>query len=321
MDMWHVHQTLFLLLLLPIIIFTPFTIGTKLQRIFWTYLLASSIWTAFYPFVDITYLDKALAFQLPGSAAQAALITLLLPIAIFRANNSWLKTLFKAVAVIESIALLGFDHTLFYGTTFSSAYCLICLPLIDIKKSKWDWLMVLPLFTFMVYGGSTALAIALIYCAFTYRIADKPLCVILFSLGIYILTRLHPQVLEFNGRLEMWREYYWQFFNHMPLMQGTGIGTWEWIGPFLFKASDGSRFLWVHNDFLQMLFEGGLIGFALMFVVIVEVLWLVRTRPKLLMMSLAFLVFMFTYYPMHWTVTQCLALYIVKRSNDFPHQE
>jgi len=315
-EMWHVHQYLVLLIGLLVVVFKSFSIATRLQTLLWFYVLASATAVAFCPFNDFNYVNPHLALQFPGSAAQTAFIALLLPLAVWRSNNLWLKNLFKSVAVIESIMLLGFDRTLFYGTTFSSAYCLLSLLFFDPRKSKLDWLLIAPLVTCLVYAGSTTAFVALLMLPVLFKFYRNQFSVLIYTIALSALVYLKRDLLDSNGRLDMWSSYLDQWANHFPFFSGSGFGTWEWIGPFIYKAHDGMRFVWPHNDYLQVLFEGGVIGFALLLAVIVEALLKIRKRPKLFALGLGFLVFMFTYYPLHWTTTQVLALYLLKRSND-----
>lgn len=67
---------------------------------------------------------------------------------------------------------------------------------------------------------------------------------------------LHPHILH-TKRLEMWGQYMSWWRSHGGIL-GTGPGSFEWISALL-----PEKRMWLHNDWLQFIFEQGYIGFTL----------------------------------------------------------
>lgn len=81
-----------------------------------------------------------------------------------------------------------------------------------------------------------------------------------------------------NSRVEVWLAAMKWWSNNGP-WYGTGIGTWEWIGTYL-RNDANQHFLWAHNDFVQMLVEGGVPGFWLLVAVVCHTLWKLRHNTR-----------------------------------------
>lgn len=66
-----------------------------------------------------------------------------------------------------------------------------------------------------------------------------------------------------NGRIKLWRDmmsWWWERCNHLF---GAGLGTFELFGPSVQRTKhtlDQKYFIWMHSDWLQIVFEIGFIG-------------------------------------------------------------
>lgn len=80
-----------------------------------------------------------------------------------------------------------------------------------------------------------------------------------------------PTLLNGSGRYEVWKMTMKFWGDHMSHWFGYGLGTFKMLGPAIQIANlpeitDGMiipGFFWMHNDWLQVLFEGGWIGLGL----------------------------------------------------------
>lgn len=61
-----------------------------------------------------------------------------------------------------------------------------------------------------------------------------------------------------NGRYEMWDAYLTYWTKNFSVLSGSGPGSFEQIGPLI--PVNGIRYIWAHNDWLQIFLEYGLIG-------------------------------------------------------------
>lgn len=102
-----------------------------------------------------------------------------------------------------------------------------------------------------------------------------------------------------NGRFEKWSMFMTHWYKHFDIMTGTGLGTFRKWGPTIqFSNLDLSAFqpgqkigAWtmMHSDWLQLLFETGIIGLSLGLAVISQAVYRSRHRPVILsaLLSLA----------------------------------
>lgn len=327
---WHLQQ-----MIAAMICYFLVTISYRKQIgninfLAWTYIGWSSLFLAFYPDYDPNFLhnllteDKIIQFipeiakRTQWTAAQSALLSLLLPLLVLKLPKKYIQIFLLTFIAFESLSMLIFEETAFLGTTFSAALSAMAFLIVPNKLSnKIAYpLMILYFINVYVYGGSTAWAIlglTLIY--FLYLLVQRSRYFLLLTLpALYIGYQRLNIFFDGNGRYEMWKVLLNAWHEHIPIWTGTGIGSWEWIGIFLYRQpNDGVHYLWPHNDFLQMLFEGGIIGLSLMIAVIIQAMYRLRFKTKLIA-AFGYVLFMYSYYPAHWAVTQILGLYLLNES-------
>lgn len=122
------------------------------------------------------------------------------------------------------------------------------------------WLLAIFLIAVIKAGASTALLVIAVYF-WCYGLRESK---VLAALPVvYVLFNLKKAVLIFhknsNGRYEMWDAYLTYWSNNFNHLYGSGPGTFEQIAP-LIPVND-IRYIWAHNDWLQIYLEYGLIGF------------------------------------------------------------
>ena len=100
---------------------------------------------------------------------------------------------------------------------------------------------------------------------------------------------------------------------HSPVLTGTGTGTFQWIGPAIQNTRD-NIFIWMHNEYLQVAFEQGLIGLTLMLWVAGVCLWRVRKRPWLFATVVGILASFLTQFPLRYPLSQIFILLVARAS-------
>jgi len=91
-----------------------------------------------------------------------------------------------------------------------------------------------------------------------------------------------PEKSSFHGRLDIWKSS-WEMFSQNKLF-GFGLGTYQYVFPAFAKLlfAEGIRVNFAHNDFLQLLCEGGVVGFLIVglgfFVLLIQFLKLFKKR-------------------------------------------
>lgn len=183
--------------------------------------------------------------------------------------SAFILSLFEAVAVLDSILMLILGYGLLNNSSMDAAFVALLIPRIYFvgqNRSSWIGAAITSLLctaTVLKAGGSTGVAIltveALAWMAITKnpRILALP---VLIACGAAFTLR--HRLLESSGRFDLWTQCmaWWQL--NTSAWFGTGIGTFEVLGP-LIQNRQVSVFLFMHNEYLQLLFEGGVIGLVL----------------------------------------------------------
>lgn len=276
----------------------------------WGWCLLSAITTSLSPFIEVDYLPSMLTTKTMYSAAQTIAMLVLLPVVVLRTPLKYLRWLITMWAILDMGFLWVAGWGLENGYSFSSALLVCALPLLHI----WLWPFVIV--TAFKFAGATTMVCLLVVgvSLFWKKIKQFLFYSIPVSLiAIFLVDKYLPEggLHSSNGRFEAWQAFFTIWWEHMPKLTGTGIGSWEWIGPFL-KNPTGQAFQWVHNDFLQMLMEGGIIGLILLLVATAFVVSASWKNTKVRSVALGVGVSMLTYYPLHFVCGMVLILYVTK---------
>ncbi len=111
-----------------------------------------------------------------------------------------------------------------------------------------------------------------------------------FYLGFSpVIERFAKEGISLEGRPHVWLGT-WNAIKDFPLF-GTGAGTFRYIFPLYQPADIGNlNFHYAHNDYLQLLLETGLVGFALLLVsfigIFVKVIRFYRNGTSIIMAGL-----------------------------------
>lgn len=147
-------------------------------------------------------------------------------------------------------------------------------------------------------------------------------CVAAYSIGcamVVIGKNLSTgSIFESSGRFELWG-YVWPYFiTHVNPMLGAGAGSFKAFGPIIQSKFDfihNQYFLWAHNDWLQIMFEFGLLG---LFLALGSFAWvLFQAKNPLVFSSLASFGFlMLTQYPLRLFLPSLFIACLIRFSFD-----
>jgi hypothetical protein len=275
------------------------------------YCLWSAIDLALNPFGgELSWVPPGLDEKTMYAATQTALMIVLMvsvslrtPRFVFRlALGGWVI----ATVIRMWMVNIGFEN----GYSFTSAALICAMPIV--YSFLWPFIIV----TALKFAGATTigcLGIVILSLYWKTWWKYKWYCI---PLGIASVVAIDHYLSggglrSSNGRMEAWGAFIDVWWEHMPHWLGTGYGSWEWIGPFTNNPTN-QAFQWVHNDFLQMMFEGGLLGLICLVYATAWVIGQVWKDRYTRSAALGFLVCMMTYYPLHFVSTLLLAIYICK---------
>lgn len=336
-ELWRLET---FLVIIPITFIILFKIGKKYHPIialFWAYVVLSGIFIGFFPTKEGIYGD--LQIRIDQVAPQSALLAILVPLFVMilkRDSIRFLIFLFELLALLNSILVIFLGRGIFFAYSFDLTFIAMVYPSIlfrpeiyivdkktgiintDLASFIYEILLVtLPAIAMIVRPSSTpTIMIAMSLTA--YFILTRRSLSFLLVLPVIVSVGVLLSGVDFlssNGRFEMW-EYFFNWWNVWANQWiGTGTGSFQWIGPFMqineqFKTD--STFHFMHNEYLQILFEQGVIGFSLfLFSIYIAIKRSVQT-PWVLASIVAICVCFLTQFPLRWIIPQIWIMIIFR---------
>ena len=286
----------------------------------WAWAYISALGIAFAPWVMQEWIPEAwradLTLRTNYSSAQAALMVLAMPLAALLTPSTYIVNILRVCILLESI-LLPVGWSSVSGASFSSALLVCAIPLFFLP----GWCVAIPwiLGVAMYFQGATTIAclVALI-ASFLWVTTTKRMKWILSPLAVVLVLSLGfifqgHQLVDSSGRFTMWADYTKVWVGYLPTLNGIGLGAWEWFGPYV-KNGTNIHYYAVHNDYLQLLFETGIVGLGLFLAVLGMTLWRVRTCPVWFPLGVSLAVCAFFYYPLHYFMGQMMAIMLFRVS-------
>lgn len=290
------------------------------QTALWAYVVVSSLIPAFSVYYEADYLMPIFLTPAKLAACQSLVLAILVPLFVLISKKKSVGVVLKLLFFIEACAVLITGHTIMFGwSSFSSVMLALSVFLFKPNKNKLE---------------TETIAVALIFAASLINLSITTVVIYFYALLIliwkvnktyvlYLLSLLAAvpflvdlkEILTGNGRYLMWSQFIQIWNDKLPKVLGTGFGTWEWVGPQL-KGSDFMGYAMLHNDYLQVLFEGGFIGLALFLWVIGESFYKHGKNVQFILPAGAFCLAMLSYFPLHVVAGQVLALHYLLYDRD-----
>jgi hypothetical protein len=225
--------------------------------LFWCYFIAYGLFILEWP--SLCFGGFTPAYQ--AQAGQALIEGILIPLgAIF-----WFDQIKKIIPVFTIIACLSvwFDRSGFLNApSFNSAFAVLAMYYCPVAV---QWLIIATIFT---HHGTTAIlmvlgmtAPALFWSKHSQRSASRYVFTGLFIASVLSLILLHHGPwMDGMDRIEHWKRYF-AFWAKEPawIAIGVGPGSFIWTA-MLLDHFKGALFLQMHSDWLQILFELGVVG-------------------------------------------------------------
>lgn len=297
---WAVGLTLCLL----------YKLRPKVEWILQAYVVVMAIATIEGP--QLRYGDYTRAFQ---ATAGACAIEILLIVSVASTFHAKLWKLVPILAIAECIGVWYQRAGLMGWESFDTALIALCLPF-----SGWA-VQLLGVATIATHHGFTAWMIFVVEVA-AYIEWKKchwsiyPAIGIPAALAAFIM--IQPTFHFSTGVVE--RLYHWDKYMSLWVLSGwqtwfigTGPGSFQWISLIKEKAVGGPIFLQMHSDWLQILFETGLIGFALACAVVFRAARGLKDKPTLAGVF-GVVVFGLTYHPLRFFPSAFLCAMIFARA-------
>lgn len=251
------------------------------------------------------YGDLSSPFTASGGQSLCEFLCITLGVALMNKKDLRIASDFMLVLIIvENILVWWKGYGLMGQTSFDCALIAACVPLAPL------WLAVTSIITISLHHGSTAILISMAQLiAFLFKGKLKYWYFIPASIGLTVIARLHNVDFTLNAteRLHTYKQFMTAWWDSGLLVRlfGTGSGSFMWISMVSsnFKAP---LFLQLHSDWLQIIFEQGLVGGALAVTAFGVVIKRVSGDVKSLAAVLGVGAFAISYHPLRFMPSMLL---------------
>lgn len=255
------------------------------------------------------YGDANFAFM--SSAGQATVELLILGCFACFASAK-VRKLIPFFIGVEMAMVWVFGCGFMMQTSFDTATIALCIPYLN-----W-WMTMLAILTILCHHGTTALLIlgAILFALLLRHKRDQFMHSLMacFALvgGCAAIYHNHDMLLNGGERLAVWHRYMaWWWDQGWPvILFGTGLGSFTWLNLVIDKFKE-PHFIQMHNDWLQITFELGLVGVGLVvaaFVTAIRRAW--REFPLAVPATFGLAAFMLTYHPLRFAPTMVITVFI-----------
>lgn len=309
-DIWHftsLASTFLIWLFLPFIFERAKWLG-----VIWLLLIQV---TLFGSFALSPGVHTSIYFAQGMGAAQAVILIALMPFVV-QYLDYWVPIALLFLGLLDAVYLLAGGGGMLTGSSFDTAMLAVLVPvaLYALVPKYRYWVALVFLAAIVRVGGSTAYLI-LTGELIVHVVQRKKLLEILGLIpavggivGIAFLTH-GSEIWNDNNRLDMWRTYL-ELYTRLSTWGkavGEGLGSFEWIGTLI--KVNGQNYVWMHNDWLQILFETGYIG---LFIAVCLFVWKLKGRRDR-MVVVGFAICMCFYSPLRFVYGQVIAVWLLMR--------
>lgn len=206
---------------------------------------------------------------------------------------------------------LGNNYGLFNATTFDNCIMAVMIPwLIFSEKSliKYFVAVLFALSIFSLHSRTGMLIIGMCALAQCYRSKSWKLLLFILICAALFCTQEWSMLTNFpaGGRIDQWYTYGRIWLENDYHWLGTGLGTFEELT--LQMPVNGVFFRHAHNDYLQMLYETGIIGLSVFVLFTGYVFYRARESFLQTTMILAYFIASMFYFPMHFFLSQLILI-------------
>ena len=283
----------------------------NIQSLLWSYVVCYCIFVLEFPFRRYGIVDTPFV----ASAGRTCLEAIIIPLTILNLNkrreNNFL-TLFEIFALIEIVLIWTIHYGAMLQTSFDSALLCCFVPFTN------PIIAIMIIVTALTHHGGTATVILLtqlVVMCIKYKHARR-FVVAGFPLGLaYLWFRFHDLALGGNERILAYKRFMSAWWNDgwVTRIFGSGPGSFQYL-TFLIEQSKKEIFLMMHSDWLQIIFEFGIVGFILTVLFIISAIQKSWNRPNVLAGVFGCCAFALTYHGLRFMPGMLLYAYIFKQA-------
>lgn len=283
----------------------------SLKGITWAYLISYCIFVLEFPFQRYGTVDTAFVAQAGRVLIEAALIPLWMN-GLSKTQDKILEKFFTLLMCVEIFLIWYFGQGLMLMASFDTALLACFVPFAP------SWLVFASLVTIFTHHGATAIVILL---AQVVAYAIKSPSWRFYGLGgllpvsIFTWFRLHDLSMGSDSRIVGYKQFMEAWWNAgwPTIIFGAGPGSFPWLSLILSNFKEGS-IVQLHSDWLQIMFELGVVGFALVLCLVLKAIKDSWDEPRILAAVFGSAAFGLTYHPLRFFPSMLLIAYIMKKA-------
>ena len=261
------------------------------------------------------------SFQGDAAASLASIALCLFAISVFETKN-WIAV-FNWLAVANAVTI--FACKFFYieptgllaNPSMSGCLSAALLPLFFHRESRLNLLWML-LVHASVFVSAQSQPIGLFFVPIGLRLIQKRCwktlgAAVIASFIVGVLIAGHD-LFDSNGRMTVWKlafPFWWKTAN--PFL-GIGLGSFWHVGPWLTLHRFWQPFLWLHSDWLQVLFESGILGLALVTSLFCQAVYFAKNNTVLCISLLTYGAWAIANFPLHNPISALLGVFLMHES-------
>jgi O-antigen ligase len=212
------------------------------------------------------------------------------------------------IIAINSFVSAVFGRGIFHANSIDASIAAIAIHLVSthFKEKLLHIVLLMAMAMAIIMSGGTT---GIVACAMGFMVGFLSLrsftAAILAPAVMLLFGRfsIGTEVYQDWGRYEAWRLFMSWWRDNAHWLIGSGLGTFEVLAsPIQQKTTD--IYVFMHNEYLQILFDTGIIGLLLALAIWFKAIYRVRTHPVYLSALASASVVMLTQSPLRFFVSQ-----------------
>lgn len=257
----------------------------------------------------------------PSNTESALTIISIASVCFLSKDVEWILQAIVLVLLANAVPTIIYGHGLFLSASADNTMMVLLFPYVAISAFK-GWIkytyLGLLIFSVFVNQGSTPYFVALaIFAPIALRETwhKKWLIFSVPAIAIAALATQREKLFDSTGRVEKWKMFMQWWVDNDTALTGTGTGSFPNLA-LQIQGGTNDIFMYMHNEYLQVIFEQGWFGFSLCFVTAISLLIKAWPRPWLFSTYMGLLVSMTTQFPFRYLLSALMITVLIRMTYD-----
>jgi O-antigen ligase len=294
--------------------------------LFFLYSFMSGIMVSYFPYQSYPSIDKIGYSNLVGIVKSCMFLTILSMIFV---HSLELKRPLILIGFVSSLITIftyfyrgpGFAYGFMTNTSMEATFLAVVAPLVFSLGNIQ--LIIFPIYAIAIFLTSSSNGIiGFVLGISVYLFMEKKykLLIIPGLFGLIGAIKYNSIIFNPNGRKEIWTLAMTKWSENFSYLTGSGFGTYGGFGPWIQrvyeKPVNGGWVIYpnLHSDFLQIIFELGIIGIVLAIISYAVAINKAKNRSWLLASVITYAFVSLANMPSRYILTALVGLYLLKET-------